>query len=88
MKLIFYLLLILGLAACSRSEAPETESGDPSVEELAVDPASLKELRQQCKTDRISLGDVLCDRVAEATRKRFYGDGTAPYTPSDTLPKF
>jgi hypothetical protein len=30
----------------------------------------------------------LCDRVAEATRKRFYGDGTAPYTPSDTPPKF
>jgi hypothetical protein len=48
----------------------------------------LKELRQQCKTDRANLGDVLCDRVAEATRKRFYGDGTAPYTPSDTPPKF
>jgi hypothetical protein len=58
------------------------------VEELAADPVRLKELRQQCKTDRANLGDVLCDRVAEATRKRFYGDGTAPYTPSDTPPKF
>lgn len=88
MKLTFYLLLILGLVACSRSEAPETESGDSSVEELAVDPAYLKELRQQCKTDRTSLGDVLCDRVTEAARKRFYGDGTAPYALSDMPPKF
>jgi hypothetical protein len=48
----------------------------------------LKELRQQCKTDRATLGDVLCNRVAEATRKRFYGDGQTPYTPSETPPKF
>jgi len=88
MKLTFFLLLILGLVACDRLEAPETKSGGPSVEELAADPAQLKELRQQCKTDRANLGDVLCDRVAEATRKRFYGDGTVPYTPSDTPPKF
>jgi hypothetical protein len=44
-------------------------------------PNGLKELRQQCKTDRPKLGDVLCNRVAEATRKRFYGDGETPYTP-------
>jgi hypothetical protein len=51
------------------------------VEELAANPERLKELRQQCKTDRPKLGDVLCNRVAEATRKRFYGDGETPYTP-------
>ncbi|MEN1471663.1 entry exclusion lipoprotein TrbK, partial [Pseudomonas aeruginosa] len=48
----------------------------------------LKELRQQCKTDRAKLGEVLCNRVAEATRKRFYGDGQTPYTPPKESPKF
>ena len=58
------------------------------VEELAANPERLKELRQQCKTDRPKLGDVLCNRVAEATRKRFYGDGETPYTPPKEPPKF
>ncbi len=88
MKRIFlYLLLAALLSACGQSETSE-QSDVPTVEELAADPARLKELREQCKTDRANLGDVLCDRVAEATRKRFYGDGTVPYTPSDTPPKF
>jgi len=26
--------------------------------------------------------------VAEATRKRFYGDGKVPYTPPENPPKF
>jgi hypothetical protein len=51
-------------------------------------PVRLKELRQQCKLDRAKLGDELCNRVAEATRKRFYGDGKVPYTPSQESPKF
>lgn len=86
------LLLVFGgvLAGCGQAETPTPESKPdiPTVEELTGDPARLKELRQQCKTDRANLGDVLCNRVAEATRKRFYGDGTVPYTPSDTAPKF
>ncbi|WP_158890769.1 MULTISPECIES: entry exclusion lipoprotein TrbK [unclassified Pseudomonas] len=80
------------LAACGQSEAPQKPSDSaaniPTVEELASDPAQLKELRQQCKTDRPKLGDVLCNRVAEATRKRFYGDGKVPYTPPKEPPKF
>ena len=28
------------------------------------------------------------NRVAEATRKRFYGDGETPYTPPKEPPKF
>ena len=80
------------LTACSQSEslqkAADSEVNIPTVEELAANPDRLKELRTQCKTDRASLDDVLCDRVAEATRKRFYGDGTVPYTPSDISPKF
>jgi hypothetical protein len=59
-----------------------------AVEQLVVNPKRLMELRQQRKTDRPKLGDVLCNRVAEATRKRFYGDGTVPYTPPENPPQF
>ncbi len=50
-------------------------------------PEQLKELRQQCKTDHSKLGDVLCNRVAEATCKRFYGDGETPYIAPKKSPK-
>ncbi|UVL52359.1 EexN family lipoprotein [Pseudomonas sp. B21-036] len=80
-------LLVAVLTACGQSETPK-QADVPTVEELAADPARLKELRQQCKTDRARLGDVLCNRVAEATRKRFYGDGKTPYTPPKESPKF
>ena len=80
-------LLAVALTACGQSETPKQADG-PTVEELAADPARLKELRQQCKTDRARLGDVLCNRVAEATRKRFYGGGNTPYTPPKEPPKF
>lgn len=87
MKRMTPLLLATALTACGPSETPKP-ANVPTVEALAADPARLKELRQQCKTDRATLGDVLCNRVAEATRKRFYGDGKTPYTPSETPPKF
>ena len=87
MKRMIPLLLVVALTACGPSETPK-QANLPTVEELAVDPARLKELRQQCKTGREMLGDRLCNRVAEATRKRFYGDGQTPYTPSETPPKF
>jgi len=85
-KSIIPALLAAVLTACGQSEAPQ-EANIPTVEELASDPERLKELRQQCKTDRPNLGDVLCNRVAEATRRRFYGDSTTPYTPSENPPK-
>lgn len=92
MKKITLLLWVAVLTACGQSEAPQkvNPSGEniPTVEELAANPERLKELRQQCKTDRPKLGDVLCNRVAEATRKRFYGDGETPYTPPKESPKF
>ncbi|VFR52080.1 probable lipoprotein [plant metagenome] len=87
MKKIIPFLLAAVLTGCGPTETPENKNV-PSVEELASDPAHLKELRQQCKTDRATLGDALCNRVAEATRKRFYGDGKVPYTPPEELPKF
>ena len=75
------------LAACGPSQAPKP-ADVPSVEELAADPARLQELRQQCKTERHTMGDVLCNRVAEATNRRFLGDGKVPYTPPKDPPKF
>lgn len=80
-------LLAAVLTGCSPTDTPEKRDV-PSVEELASDPERLKDLRQQCKTDRATLGDVLCNRVAEATRKRFYGGGNTPYTPPEKPPKF
>ncbi len=84
MKKIMPLLFSAMLAGCGQSEPIATET----VESLAADPVRLKELRQQCKLDRAKLGDELCNRVAQATRKRFYGDGKVPYTPPENPPKF
>jgi hypothetical protein len=75
--------LAMLLTACGQSS-----SSIETVESLAANPERLKELRQQCKLDRTKLGDALCNRVAEATRRRFIGDGKVPYTPSKEPPKF
>ncbi|PAU61311.1 EexN family lipoprotein [Pseudomonas indica] len=91
MKKIIPLLFAAMLAACGKPEPTET-SGKAvpieTVESLAANPERLKELRQQCKTDRAKLGDELCNRVAEATNRRFMGDGETPYTPPKEQPKF
>ncbi|MGG2538497.1 entry exclusion lipoprotein TrbK [Pseudomonas aeruginosa] len=87
MKKTIPFLLTAILAGCGPTETPENKNL-PTVEELVSDPVYLKELRQQCKTDRVTLGDELCNRVVEATRKRFYNDGTVPYTPPENTPKF
>ena len=87
MKTAFAFALIVVLTGCGPKDGTEKKDV-PSVEELASDPVRLKELRQQCRTDRASLGDMLCNRVAKATRKRFYGDGDTPYTPPKEPPKF
>lgn len=78
MKMITALMLAVLLTACGQSAPTET------VESLAANPERLKELRKQCKADHAKLGDALCNAVAEATRKRFMGNGT-PYTPEPTL---
>lgn len=91
MKKSLLLLLATALVACGKSELPATPSAsDPieTAESLAANPEQLKVLRQQCKTDRAKLGDELCNRVAEATNRRFLGDGKAPYTPPKEQPKF
>lgn len=88
MKRIVPFLLFATLTACGPPEPPKPAANVPTVEELAADPERLKELRRQCKTERPTMGDVLCNRVAEATNKRFFGDGKVPYRPSETPPKF
>ena len=88
MKQITPFLLVAGLGACGQSEPPKQAANVPTVEELAANPERFKDLRRQCKTERPMMGDVLCNRVAEATNKRFFGDGKVPYTPSGTPPKF
>ncbi|ERV70159.1 EexN family lipoprotein [Pseudomonas aeruginosa] len=87
MKKVMPFLCVLALTACGQPDAP-TPSALPTVDELAADPVRLKELREQCKLERAQLGDELCNRVAEATRKRFYGDEKVPYTPPKEPPKF
>jgi len=83
MKKIMLLMLAIMLTACGQSDPT------PTVEALASNPERLKELRQQCKTDRARLGDELCNRVAEATNRRFFNNGKpTPYTPSKEAPKF
>lgn len=83
LKIITSSSLAMLIAACGQS----SNSAD-TVESLAANPERLKELRQQCKMDRAKLGDALCNRVAEATRRRFTGDGKVPYTPPKEPPKF
>lgn len=70
------------LSSCGKPQSAET------VESLMADPGRLKHLREQCKTDRAKLGDELCDRTAEATKRRFFGDGKVPYNPPKESPKF
>ncbi|MBK6614142.1 EexN family lipoprotein [Ottowia sp.] len=83
LKVFTSLLLSALLAACGQSS-----NSTNTVESLAANPERLKELRQQCKLDRATLGDALCNRVAEATRRRFMGDGKVPYTPPKESPNF
>jgi hypothetical protein len=91
MKKIIPLLLAAALVACSKSEPPATSNNSAPIEtleSLAANPERLKALRQQCKTDRARRGDELCNRVAEATNRRFFGEGNTPYTPPKEQPKF
>ena len=91
MKKMAPLLFAAMLLACGKPEPTVTSNSNAStetVESLAANPERLKVLRQHCKTDRAKLGDELCNRVAEATNRRFLGDGKTPYTPPKEQPKF
>lgn len=83
-RLMMISAMTLAVAGCDKPDPAATET----VESLAADPGRLKELRQQCKLERAKLGDELCNSVAEATNRRFFGDGKVPYTPPKEPPKF
>lgn len=91
MKKFIPFLFFAILAACGKPE-PTTPTSvsvqTETVDSLVANPERLKALRQQCKTDHAKLGDELCNRVAEATNRRFLGDGKTPYTPPKEQPKF
>ncbi len=76
------LTMLMLMAGCGRPQPTDT------VESLMTNPERLKALRDQCKADRAKVGDELCNMVAEATRRRFFGDGKTPYTPPAESPKF
>lgn len=82
MRKLIALTLAMLMAGCGKSAPTET------VESLAANPARLAELRKQCAAERAKLGDELCNAVAEASRRRFMGDGKVPYTPPKESPKF
>jgi hypothetical protein len=77
------------LAGCGKPEPTPPVSASlrtETVEALEANPERLKELRRQCRTDRAKLSDELCNRVAEATNRRFMGNGNTPYTPPSQTP--
>lgn len=79
MHKIGILLLILSLAACQQSTSTDT------VDSLVANPGRLKEVQRLCKENHAKMGDATCNAVAEATRRRFMGNGT-PYTPQPAPP--
>jgi hypothetical protein len=75
------LACLFAVAACQQRVEP-TES----VESLVSNPDRLAELREKCRQDHASVGDVQCNRVAEATRQRFLGKGGSPYAADPLAP--
>ena len=84
-KSLFVLSLTssLLLAACGKPEPAKTIE---SVESLVANPERLKELRAACKADHAKVGDAQCNAVAEATRRRFLGQGQSPYAGDPVKP--
>ncbi|WP_407655118.1 EexN family lipoprotein [Acidovorax benzenivorans] len=70
-KPLLIMCVALLVAGCDKTPATET------VESLVANPERLRELRAQCKADHAKVGDAQCNAVAEATRQRFMGGGTA-----------
>ncbi|WP_321942153.1 entry exclusion lipoprotein TrbK [Paraburkholderia tropica] len=91
MRMMLPFFLAMALVACGKSEHTATGpafGSTETVDSLVANSERLKDLRQQCATDRARLGDELCNRVAEATNRRFLGDGKVPYNPPKEAPKF
>ncbi|MFZ5558492.1 MAG: EexN family lipoprotein [Pseudomonadota bacterium] len=74
------LLAVLALTGCDKPSKDET------VESLMQNPERIKQVMQQCRVDRASVGEAICAAAREAYNKRFMGDGKARYTPGGTPP--
>lgn len=64
---------VLLLAACSKPASIE------SAESLVANPERLRELRAQCRADRVKVGEAQCNAVSEAMRRRFLRPTPSPY---------
>jgi hypothetical protein len=73
-------LVLCALQACSKRQPKDT------VESLMTNPQRLKELQAQCKAEHDKLGDAVCNRVAEATRRRFMTPASSPYAGDPVRP--
>ena len=78
-------LWIVGLLGLCLLQACSERQPEDSVEALVANPERLKTLRAQCKTAHDQVGDAVCNRVAEATRRRFMAPGASPYA-GDPVP--
>lgn len=63
------LWLALVMMGCQPSAPTDT------VESLAANPERLKEVQRQCRLDRASMDDAVCNAASEAYRQRFMGAG-------------
>ncbi len=88
MKKIIPFLLVAVLTACGQSDGPQKSAGSAAniltVEELAANPERLKELRQQCKTDRPAGRRVVQPRRGHAQAVLWRRE--TPYTPPKEPP--
>jgi Conjugative transfer region protein TrbK len=73
------------LAAAALLVACDEAPSDADPDYLRMNPERLAQLRVQCRMDPALHREAVCRAVAEATRRRFMGEGT-PYTPSRPLP--
>ncbi|VTU33261.1 hypothetical protein H6CHR_03966 [Variovorax sp. PBL-H6] len=73
-RILILCLCAVALVACEKK--PLTIE---RVESLVANPERLRELREACKADHAKVGDVQCNAVAEATRRRFLDGGRSPY---------
>ncbi len=83
-------LTVVVLAACGREPSdmqtvpvplPAPAPAAELVDELARDPERLKEVRRLCREERDAVSEELCIASAQATRRRFMGEGETRYTP-------
>ncbi|HDS1771241.1 EexN family lipoprotein [Pseudomonas putida] len=68
MNKVMLLMLAVALTACGPSQPSET------VDTLVANPERIREIQRLCKEDRAKVGDELCERAAEAAKRRFFGD--------------